>query len=227
MHPSAMLRAQKSEEDGFGEEAPLASSSFVDDKARVSRSPSRRRDSVSSATLGFDDLNDFCAPASLQATEQTLRTLRRCILRYGATSSGAIDPYVQELLGPAKARAVMADESRLKMLVESADADLRTDEVGHKARGLFRKVHAAMKLKKQEEAPQDDAREVDELAEHPPDDTVKRTKRSSRRESRRRSSQEATKVAGAPKSPKKARRVSAAGQDKVELPPLSPSKKKG
>ncbi|CAE7941120.1 unnamed protein product, partial [Symbiodinium necroappetens] len=137
-----------------------------------------------------------------------------------------IDPYVQELLGPAKARAVLADEKRLKLLMESVDADPRHEEAGQKARGLFRKVHAAMKLKKHEEEPVEEARQVDDLAVLPPDDPNKRTKRNSRRESRRRSSQEAAKVAGAPKSPKKTRRASAAGQDKVELPAVSSPKKR-
>mmetsp|Transcript_68437 Transcript_68437/g.160516 ORF Transcript_68437/g.160516 Transcript_68437/m.160516 type:complete len:226 (-) Transcript_68437:330-1007(-) len=224
-----MARGHKSEEDAFGEEEGEDAS--VNDKvqAHVSRSkdkPSRRRDSVTSATLGFDDSDDFCAPTSLQASEQAILTLRRCVLKYRITSAGPIDPYVQELLGPAKARAVLADENRLKLLMESVDADPRPEEAGQKARGLFRKVHAAMKLKKHEEEPADEARQVDDLAVLPPDDPNKRTKRNSRRESRRRSSQEAAKVAGAPKSPKKTRRASAAGQDKVELPAVSSPKKR-
>ncbi|CAJ1367031.1 unnamed protein product [Effrenium voratum] len=133
-------------EDSFGEDVE---SDLPAHKAAC------RRDSISSAALGFDDLDDFCAKSSLQATEHAMRRLRRCMAEYAVDPGAEDDPYLVELLGTAKARLLNLDEQRLQVFVSST-ADARHEDVSQKTRGLFRKVQAAVKLTKHQ---------VDELQE--------------------------------------------------------------
>ncbi|CAK9026009.1 unnamed protein product [Durusdinium trenchii] len=110
-----------------------------------------RRDSISSASLGFDDLDDFCAPASLKATEKQMRQLRRCIKHYEADGEGPfedhVDPYFHELVGLGKVRAVGTDNKRLQQFIsETVRFESRNEEVKQKTRNAFNKVRTALKL---------------------------------------------------------------------------------
>eukprot|EP00435_Cladocopium_sp_Y103_P039360 s1026_g10.t1 len=114
--------------------------------------PTLRRESVSSASLGFDDLDDFCAPAALKATERQIGLLRRCIKYYSADGDGPfedhkVDAYFHELVGIPKVRGVDADHLRLKQfLSETSKYETRHEEVRAKTRKMVRKVQTVMKM---------------------------------------------------------------------------------
>ncbi|CAJ1367029.1 unnamed protein product [Effrenium voratum] len=192
-------------EDSFGEDVE---SDLPAHKAAC------RRDSISSAALGFDDLDDFCAKSSLQATEHAMRRLRRCMAEYAVDPGAEDDPYLVELLGTAKARLLNLDEQRLQVFVSST-ADARTwllwrhEDVSQKTRGLFRKVQAAVKLTKHQvdelQEPESPRQETEEPASKL---AVKGT-----RTARSRRSSNASSVGV--KGPKKQKQP----QDKPEAPP--------
>lgn len=114
--------------------------------------PTLRRESVSSASLGFDDLDDFCAPASLKATERQIGLLRRCIKYYDADGDGPfedhkVDAYFHELVGIPKVRGVDTDHLRLKQFLSATSKyETRHEEVRAKTRKMVRKVQTIMKM---------------------------------------------------------------------------------
>ena len=111
-----------------------------------------RRESVSSASLGFDDFDDFCAPASIKAAEKQISILRRCIKYYAADGDGPFedqtaDPYLHELIGLPKVRGVAADHLRLQQFLSATDKfETRNEEVRARTRKLVRKVQTVMKM---------------------------------------------------------------------------------